>query len=252
MTKFCNETVHIPAIDADLVIDGNTKIGGWPEPKPNALSLPAPSTCPGSTEACRASCYASWEGTKIPPELRARYEANERAIRAALAMPDAGFAAGMQLARWIAKNCQDVGFRWHVSGDVFSDQYAWWIVAVVTASPEVDHWIYTRTLRAISTLTLAPNLVVNISADRKNLHGARWKASAYGCRLCYLWQGEAIPELPDGSVIFPDYPQRGSLPQLVPPRVRRMFCPADIFGQGEHRRCGVCTKCGNPRHREDL
>lgn len=248
MTLFCSTPVEIGG--HRLTIDGNTKISGWPEPTPNAFSLPAPSCCPGSTSVCRTTCYAAHDGSKLPQELRDRYDANERALRAILAQPDAGFTAAMQLARWIAEHCEDVGFRWHVSGDVFSDQYAWWIVSVATASPEVQHWIYTRSLSRVPTLSLAHNLAVNVSADHENYRDAARVAHECGARLTYLWQGEELPDLPPGSVIFPDYPQRHPIQgrTRLPGVEGKRLCPADYFGQSKTARCGVCTKCGNPKH----
>src|SRR5690606_41636977 len=55
-------------------------------------------------------------------------------------------------------------------------------------------------------------------------------------------------DLPDGSVVFPDYANRGrdlepdarSHPwwQALTERQRRMVCPADFFGQSREYRCG--------------
>jgi hypothetical protein len=261
MTQFVSTAVTIPAVGLDLVIDGNSKIGGWKDPTPNALSLPAPATCPGSTPTCRATCYASTARTLIPDELRGCYAGNLATIEAILAQPDAGFVAAVQLSRWIAEHCREVGFRWHVSGDVFSEQYAWWVVVVALVSPEVQHWIYTRTLNAVPILVNAPNLEVNVSADVDN-YGAALAAADGLARTCYLatpGPGIVPPDdaLRDDDVIFPDYALRGrdrANPTDAPwwamlsPRQRRMVCPADFFGQSSRYRCGVCTKCGPPRH----
>jgi hypothetical protein len=262
MTQFVSAAVPIPAIGRELVIDGNSKISGWENPTPNALSLPAPATCPGSTATCRATCYASTARTSIPDALRDHYESNLETIRSILAQPDAGFVAAVQLSRWIAEHCKNVGFRWHVSGDVFSEQYAWWVVVVALVSPDVQHWIYTRTLNAVPILINAPNLEVNVSADVDNYGAALAVADRHGARLCYLatpGPGIVPPDdaLRDDNVIFPDYALRGrdrAKPTEAPwwamlsPRQRRMVCPADFFGQSARCRCGVCTKCGPPRH----
>jgi hypothetical protein len=261
MTQFVSAAVPIPAIGRELVIDGNSKISGWENPTPNALSLPAPATCPGSTATCRATCYASTARTSIPDALRDHYESNLETIRSILAQPDAGFVAAVQLSRWIAEHCKNVGFRWHVSGDVFSEQYAWWVVVVALVSPDVQHWIYTRTLNAVPILINAPNLEVNVSADYDNYEAALAAADGIA-RTCYLatpGPGIVPPDdaLRDDDVIFPDYALRGrdrAKPTEAPwwamlsPRQRRMVCPADFFGQSERVRCGVCTKCGPPRH----
>jgi hypothetical protein len=249
MTQFVSTSVYIPVVDRSITIDGNSKISGWDHPAPNALSLPAPGCCPDSTPSCRAACYASSERSTLPGELRERYTANECTVRAILGATDGGYVAAAQLSRWIAEHCRTVGFRWHVSGDVISDQHAWWIVSVAIMSPEVQHWIYTRTLRAVPILQRAENLAVNISADRDNYPAVVRVAHDTGARLTYLWRGELLPELPQGSVLFPDYSLRAKNGGTLPPAPwRAMICPGDFFGQSARLRCGVCTKCGNPRH----
>lgn len=55
--------------DLPFTIEGNSKISG-PDCEPNAFSLPAPSTCIGSTALCRRLCYASSTESDIPSELR--------------------------------------------------------------------------------------------------------------------------------------------------------------------------------------
>jgi hypothetical protein len=233
-----------------LWLDGNSKISGW-YPKPNALSLPAPATCLGSTATCRAACYASSAATSIPDDLARKYAHNKRTIDRLLAAPDSRMcleAAG-QLGDWINQHCRDIGFRWHVSGDVFSADYAWWITEVCYESRDVQHWIYTRSLHLVPTLLDAPNLAVNISADKDNLGMARAVALDTAAHLTYLWTGEPLPELPPGTVLFPSYGQRArDGAPLPPPPHRAMICPGDYFGQSERMRCGVCVKCGNPKH----
>ena len=244
MTKFVDTKVRLSS-GFELIVDGNSKISGW-DPRPNAFSLPAPATCPGSTVACRSTCYASSDGSKLPEQLRDRYDANLETLKAIFLEPNAGYDQAVQFGRWIAEHCQDTGFRWHVSGDVFSDQHAWWIVVAVLVSPEVQHWIYTRTLRVVPILSQAsPGLALSVSADRDNFRQAAAVAREYHARLTYLWSGEEIPELPSKTVIFPDYSARAQQP---PPRDPRL-CKADLYGHAETRRCGVCTRCGNPRHR---
>ena len=59
-TQFCSAT--IPLWDGlAFHLDGNSKVtrsnGSYDAPAPNAFSLPHVTTCPGSTERCRASCY---------------------------------------------------------------------------------------------------------------------------------------------------------------------------------------------------
>jgi hypothetical protein len=240
-----------------LWVDGNSKItwgnGTYESPAPNAFSLPHIATCPGSTPRCRASCYVG--NLKLhAPEVYRLYELNELALHT-LFMAGGGrmLNAAEMLADWIITNAPG-GFRWHVSGDVFSFRHANWIKMVCELAPRVNFWIYTRTLAAVPILVEAGNLAVNVSVDRHNWVEGSNVALDNGARLCYLVSeiDEVLPALPEGSVIFPDYPLRGrSLPvatdapwwQQISIEQKRMTCPADFFSQSEANRCGPCKKC---------
>jgi hypothetical protein len=245
-TQFIYQTLALFA-DRELHLDGNSKISGNP-PVPNALSLPAPLTCPGSTPTCRAACYASSAATSIPKDLAERYTDNLVAVQWALA--HAIGVTARHLGDWIRHHCQQVGFRWHVSGDVFSADYAHWIALVCSWSPGVQHWIYTRSFQLAPLLRGVENLAVNLSADADNLAAARDCAASTGFRLTYLWRGEPLPTLPRGTVVFPGYGQRkrdGAPLPLAPHRA--MICPGDYYSQRAGLVCGAsCTKCGNPEH----
>jgi hypothetical protein len=276
-----------------VVIDGNSKITGsngtYANPVPNAFSLPASSVggadsgaCPGSTATCRASCYVRGLA-KHAPDVYAAYHENATAlIRIFDSSSEIAYDTADSLGAWIEKHAR-FGFRWHVSGDVWNWEHALWIKNVCRASRDVPHWIYTRTLDVVDILTVAPNLAVNVSADRENYNEARAVASRTGARLAYMTVGPhewhaldeasaycpgcgqtdgpgvgitnmpCVPDdLPTGSVVFPDYPLRGrDLPdptiapywQNAPHKLRVMTCPADFFGQSESARCGPCNKC---------
>jgi len=234
-----------------VTVDGNSKItlDDFYQPRPNAFSLPDTSTCPGSTETCRRSCYVHGLRRNAPDVYEA-YRDNERVTHLATMSPGMHADTALAFGHWIASNCRS-GFRWHVSGDVYSIRYARWIRDVCGWSPDVRHWIYTRTLEAVGTLTAARNLVVNVSADADNYALAREVADEYGLRLCYLATGD-VPDLALDSVIFPDYRYRGrelddpkSLPwyRALTAEQRRMVCPADFYGQSSTHRCGPCSRC---------
>jgi len=157
------------------------------------------------------------------------------------------------LGRWIADNAVG-GFRWHVSGDIVSRDYAVFIRDVCRASHPVRHWIYTRrTDELILQVLSADNLAVNLSADRDNYKAMRVLAASFPrVRLTYLTIGETIPaDLPEGSVVF--------LPPLLHGRdgpwwrtattgQRAMVCPVDAQGgESAEVRCGPCSRCLLPR-----
>ena len=251
---------EVPLFDGlSFWIDGNSKItwdnGTYADPRPNAFSLPHIATCPGSTPRCRESCYVHGL-KKAAPEVYAKYELNEGALHSVLLTSGRTLRAAEILARWIATNAPG-GFRWHVSGDVTGISHAHFIVEVCRRAPEVNFWIYTRTLQVVRTLTGAPNLAVNVSADKDNYAVAESMAHVAGARLCYLVSSpdEVIPALPPRAVIFPDYPLRGRslmFPiehhwwKALSPHEARAVCPADFFGQSEQHRCGPCKKCLRP------
>lgn len=251
---------EVPLFDGlSFWIDGNSKItwnnGTYAEPRPNAFSLPHISCCPGSTERCRASCYVHGL-RKAAPEVYRHYELNELALHSVLMTHERRNRAAKTLARWIAEHARG-GFRWHVSGDVTSERHASFIVDVCRVAPAVPFWVYTRTLDVVHRLVQSRNLAVNVSADKHNFPAALRTATRYRARLCYLVSApdEVIPDLPPGSVIFPDYPLRGrSLPVAnehtwwrgLTVEEKRMVCPADFYGQSEEHRCGPCKKCLRP------
>lgn len=255
-TAFCGEKIEGPG--GHLWVDGNGKItagnGTLDQPRPNAFSLVEIEDCPGSTPSCRAACYV--HGLKAnAPDTHALYTHNSRTIRQILAGWHYYEWAG-RMARYIGENCKG-GFRWHVSGDVFSADYAYWIAYICRQTPHVNHWIYTRSFGPITEPLLAvPNLAINISADKDNAAAAREYADNHGLRLCYLIAaGDVLPAgiVKDGDVIFPDYQLRGGTVRgaawfaALPPTLKSYVCPVDYHGKAENRRCGPCARCLFPK-----
>lgn len=236
--------------------DGNGKItaenGTFVNPSPNAFSLVHVEDCPGRTPVCESKCYVHrLRGNE--PGIYERYVANSQAIRHALLGPYRTSITIDAFANWINSYCKKGGFRWHVSGDIFSVEYAWFIRGVVLKTPGIRYWIYTRSFHFSEVLSGLPNIAVNLSADRDNFERALTCRNQFGFRICFMvTEGDTIPDLPEGSVIFPSHELRGR--ELENPldapwwkaltrKQRRMVCPPDFFGQSEALRCGPCNKC---------
>jgi hypothetical protein len=267
-TAFCADRIVGP--DARwLWIDGNQKItagnGTYEDPAPNALSLVHVQDCPGATKSCKAACYVHGL-KKHAPDTFALYQHNSKTIREILASSPRNIMNWKRrLGSWISQNAKG-GFRWHVSGDVYSYEYAEFIRDTCRFSALVDHWIYTRSFGVdefgrsiVGALMFNGNLQVMLSCDKDNYKEAykEWRQGErvkYGTfRLAYLTRDGSVPEdLPLGSIIFPDYPLRNRNSDdpyesswwcSLSPRQREMVCPVDFFGKSEEIRCGVCRRC---------
>lgn len=256
--------VHVSIEGPDgvvLHIDGNQKISGWANPIPNAFSLVQIEDCPGSTPTCRSSCYVA--GLEAAAKsIHDLYRHNSKTIRMIIGSPHASMWA-ILVAEYITEKCQISGFRWHVSGDLFSAEYTGWVAEVVARSPDVQHWIYTRSFMFTAAFVGLENITINYSVDRDNYeHALPFVAAHAGVdssvRLAYLVTDDgAVPsDLPPGSVLFPDYSLRGTrgeIPSIqressawyrgLTPAQRRMVCPTDFYGKSPVRVCGPCTKC---------
>lgn len=250
VTAFCRVKVIGPT--GFLWIDGNGKItagnGSLDDPKPNAFSLVEIDDCPGATSICREACYVHGI-KKYSPETHDLYFHNSRRIREVLAGRRADEWAVI-FAAHISRHCVG-GFRWHVSGDIFSLAYAQWIARICMNSADVRHWIYTRSFQYVGALHGIRNLTVNLSCDAENYPEAKAAHAQFPqTRLCFLTrEGDVPPDLDDGSVIFPDYQLRGGneAGQIwfgeLSPQYKSFVCPVDFHGKAENRRCGPCDRC---------
>lgn len=127
-------------------------------------SLPAGSTCPGSRDAtgqvvpvCKA-CYAK-TGNYTYPVPRQMREFNRD---------------DWKRAEWVAEMIDELSmetyFRWFDSGDVYHPALAFKILLVIQGTPQVKHWIPTRShtvpriRQVLERIKLEPNAVVRYSS----------------------------------------------------------------------------------------
>lgn len=236
--------------------DGNQKItagnGDFERPKPNAFSTVQAQDCPFRTPTCDSTCYVH-NLQKYQPEIHKHYQINSEHIREA--MTNGFYETAYAFADWISDNAQG-GFRWHVSGDIFSMRYSEFINEVCREASDVNHWIYTRSFPFLEPILNVPNLTINLSADKDNYWLARRYADQHDLRVCYLTiEGEVPEDLKPGDVIFPDYGLRGVGQKpfefrrdsewwnSLEGRNKKLVCPTDVYGKSENVRCGPCKKC---------
>lgn len=136
-----------------------------------SFSLPAVMTCPGRSKdkdsVCN-TCYARG-GTyryKAPADCQAaRLVWTRKALKTA-----AGRVAWTRAMVDAVIKTQYPEFRWHDSGDVFNATYGKMVLMVVRGTPQITHWIPTRSwvrpaiLRVLTTINLEGNAVVRPSA----------------------------------------------------------------------------------------
>lgn len=203
---------------------------------PNALPLPAGplavgGSCPGATAACK-DCYAagleSWS-----PGFRRAAAANldglrhlygcgggRAVVRALVAIVE--HSAMVQRAAGVRRP----SFRWHSDGDLFASWYAVAVRKAAASTPDVDQWIYTRSLSLVRYLMPRPrNLAVYVSADSENVRDAARVASRYGLPVAML-AGDEI----EAAALW----ARAHAAAPVPPAV---LCPAS--GAGKYGRDGL-------------
>jgi len=242
--------------------DGNSKItagnGDFANPQPNAFSLVQIIDCPWSTPTCQEACYVH-NLEEFQKAVHDQYKVNSKNMRHLLSRDGDDWGDYWKtvdaFAGWISENAKG-GFRWHVSGDIFSYEYAGFIADVCKNSPDVEHWIYTRSFHLLAPILCIDNLTVNLSADKNNYWLARIHADKYDLRVCYLTiDGEVPDDLREGDVIFPDYALRGVGQKPFEFRndsewwkglsgaQKKMVCPVDQYGKSEKVRCGPCKRC---------
>ncbi|MBI3631876.1 MAG: hypothetical protein HY225_00290 [Candidatus Vogelbacteria bacterium] len=257
-TIFALASIDIKKLDGGIItiwFDGNGKVtrsnGNFTRPVANSFSLVQVVDCPFATATCKSICYVH-KLEKKEQEVHDRYVLNSGVFKIVLADEILTALVVDAFAKYINENCLG-GFRWHVSGDITSTKHAEFIRRVCEKTPDVAHWIYTRSFEYIEPLLDVQNLVLNLSVDKDNWSEAVVYHYAYNLRMCYLTvDGEVPDDLPEGSVLFPNHELRGrdlehprtaDWWQKITKKQRQMVCPADFFGQSERIRCGPCKKC---------
>lgn len=203
---------------------------------PNALPLPAGpldvgGSCPGVTAACR-DCYAAGLESWAPGFRRAavanldalrhlhEHGGQSAVVRALVAL--VAHSAAVQRAAGVRRP----SFRWHSDGDLFA---SWYTVAVRKAcaqTPDVDHWLYTRSLSLVRYLMPRPaNLAVYVSADSENVRDAARVAARYRLPVAMLAGDQT-----EAAALW----ARAHAAAPVPPAI---LCPAS--GSGKYGRDGL-------------
>jgi hypothetical protein len=210
----------------NLLSLGNAKLGEGIY----TFSIPAVTTCPGSSPACRQECYA----------LRGNFRhAQPHYNRALAATREEGFAGRMT---------SEVKRRWagcvriHVSGDFYSAEYVRAWVAIATACPQTRFYAYTRSWRvpemagALADLVKCRNVRLWYSCDKDT--GIPAKVAR---RVKLAWMQTAEDDLPRrADLVFRVHRLRKTVAKRV---ALALVCPVKNGATGHRTDCGRCRVC---------
>jgi hypothetical protein len=138
----------------------------------NTFGLPAGKaySCPGATSICESVCYAG-KLEKVYKNVKAVLVHNWELLK------DADLD---EMRRLLTEMIDDFivdcdrrqapkDFRVHWDGDFFSDTYAMAWRMTMESRPDVNFWVYTRTMSAARLLKGTSNLSLYFSADNENM-----------------------------------------------------------------------------------
>jgi hypothetical protein len=145
-------------LSMDLLFPGNEKTG----PQIALFNLPRVSTCPGASAPCIKHCYIKRTNRfpQVVPSHEKRYEASLLETFAEEMLVD-------------IRRSKKRMIRIHTSGDFYSQQYITDWENIITQTPDVAYYAYTRSwrtpelLRQLDRLRRLPNMQLWWSADRE-------------------------------------------------------------------------------------
>jgi ferredoxin len=181
----------------------------------NAFGLPAGKaySCPGATSVCESVCYAG--------ALERQYSGPKGVLANMLhnwnALKDASYGDMVVMISLMIREFRKdslkrnapMEFRIHWDGDFFSRTYASAWATVITANPDINFWVYTRSftnrLNVVDILVGIPNLSVYLSVDHDNEEWAKEIIAEYpAIRIAALSDtmvnaGEVITDIRGGN-----------------------------------------------------
>jgi hypothetical protein len=211
-----------------LLGQGNNKLG-----RVLTFSLPAVTTCPGSTLLCRSACYATRGRFRTPP-VQNRLRANLDASR----QPD--FVERI-VAELSSRRSDRTLVRLHPSGDFYGVAYARKWLAIARRSPRARFWFYTRSWRVpgmrrvLEALARLPNVQAWNSVDQES----GFPDVAGTARTAYLMTDAADLPATTPDLYFRDYPLR---PTVVKRIDGVLVCPPEN-GVSHAVHCDSCRLC---------
>jgi hypothetical protein len=214
-----------------MINQGNQKLGRsiW------TFSLPAVTTCPGASDACKSACYAR-KGNFLRPNVRDSLLRNYELSKT----PN---FIGLVAAHLAAHRAKIV--RLHPSGDFYSAGYVRRWASIARMCRDTLFYAYTRSWRvpsvrpAVADLARMPNVRVWYSIDRDT---GLPKGPPRPVRLAYLAADAADAPPPEADLVFRDG-WRTAAKQIRSAGV--LVCPVEN-GTNKPLTCEACRLCFDP------
>jgi len=210
-----------------LSLDRKTKFGKYQR---NSFGLPPVKTCPYATFLCKRHCYVH-KVNKLYKRTSLTLWNNFYLLKRAKSVKQKANLLLEMLREFKEKSLkhkEPLYFRWHWSGDIFSQTYAKAIAIAIKETPEIKHWLYSRSFRFLLPLLDCKNLILYISIDKNNFQeGLRFFKRFKGktkCKLLLAYMGYEKPISKD---------------------IRFIECPADskkIKTEFACSKCRICTE----------
>ena len=218
------------AVTRGLLVAGNDKLSQ----AIHHFDLPAALSCPGSSELCRAKCYAL-RGRYLFPQVQERlhwcFETSKRKDFPKL------------MTEEIHRKGAAFVVRIHCSGDYYSEAYVRKWIKVIRASPNTRFFGYTRSWSvqaiypALCELSQLDNMRLWFSTDTQMGEPPEVPEKV---RVAWMMTEEE-ESIPDVDLIFRDYPLRNDRRVMIG---LNLICPHETpQGRERNTSCGTCGYC---------
>lgn len=192
-------------INAPLLEHGNSKIGFKSDSYDIVYvwNLPAVLTCPSASTWCLTNCYnADHRIEKFPLDLWYKnllyFQQNEAELEE-------------KILQILLNTDKKIAIRIHSSGDFFSKEYIDFWYRIISKTPMIRYWSYTRSW---TNIELLPNLQILKGLDNIQLF-ASWDNTMPDCPIG--WRKSIVYDKLDiklsGGIICPE--QNGSMPNCA-------------------------------------
>jgi hypothetical protein len=168
-----------------LGLSKNSKMPSW------TIAIPAREACPRGDKLAKIvgticyGCYAAKSLDALPSAITAKHRRWDT-IKLALENPNVR-------EQWVQAMVISLEgeqyFRWHSSGDLFSDEYAMLVREVIERTPNTMHWIPTREAK-YSKLFNQVNCAFRVSDDMVGQETNKYKGLTSGVHVGKLNRGQ--------------------------------------------------------------